>query len=197
MPSTSRIETVEPSAFYFVRHGATEPNLRKLRCGGDLDVALTELGRSQARDTAHRIQDMNIDIGTIVCSALSRARDTAAIIGEILGVESIAVEPLFNERRLGEWNLQPIADTEDLLARNVPPPGGESEQAFVARMGSALERMPQFLPFNPLLVSSKGVARVLNLLLGDGRRLQVANGEIVRFTMQPSVSPTALERIAI
>lgn len=181
--------------FYFVRHGATEPNLRGLRCGGDLDVALTELGREQAHTTAHRIRAMKIGVGLIVCSALTRARQTAAIVSGILGGVPIAIEPLLDERRLGEWNLRSVAATEDLLAQNLTPPGGESEQAFVARISAALEQFPKLLALNPLVVSSKGVGRVLNSLLGGGGRLNLANGEIVQLTMRPLASPMAYERI--
>lgn len=38
----------------FVRHGATAPNEAELRCGGDLDVPLSELGRAQAREAGDR-----------------------------------------------------------------------------------------------------------------------------------------------
>lgn len=194
MPSRSK---PAEHAFHFVRHGATEPNARGLRCGGDLDVALTELGRKQARDAARRIREMKLDIGVIVCSALERARETAAIIGKSLGVATIAIEPLFNERRLGEWNLRPVSETDELLKRNVTPPGGESEKEFVARISSALERVQPLLASRPLIVSSKGVARVLSGLLGDGSRLSVCNGEIVRFELRPPEFEMALERIAI
>jgi probable phosphoglycerate mutase len=193
----ARSNTADSRAFWFVRHGATEPNMRNLRCGGDLDGPLIELGREQARETARRIREMKLDVGMIICSDLQRARETAAIIGEAIGVTAIAVEPLLKERRLGEWNLSPVSQTEELLKRNVTPPGGESEKAFVARISAALERLQPYLSSQPLIVSSKGVARVLNTLLGDGSRLQVANGEIVRFEMQPPVPEMALERIAI
>jgi probable phosphoglycerate mutase len=182
--------------FYFVRHGATEPNERHLRCGGDLDVPLTALGREQARAAALRIRTMEIEVGTIVCSALMRARETATIIGGILGIEQIAVEPLLNERRLGQWNLLPISETEELLARKVPPPGGESEEAFVERVSAMLDRLPPFLPSTPLIVSSKGIARVLSSMTGDVH-LKVENGEIVRFTIERLRLPDASETIRI
>ena len=195
MPAKSNIS--DSRTFWFVRHGATEPNLQNLRCGGDLDVALTDLGREQARETARRIRAMKIDVGVIVCSALDRARETAAIIGEALSVTTIEVEPLLNERRLGEWNLRPVSETEELLKRHVTPPGGESEKAFAARILAALERVQPYLPSRPLIVSSKGVARVLNGLLGNGGRLEVGNGEIVQFEMQPPAAEMSLVRIAI
>ena len=36
-------------ALLFMRHGETEFNRRKVRCGGDVDIPLTELGEAQAR----------------------------------------------------------------------------------------------------------------------------------------------------
>jgi 2,3-bisphosphoglycerate-dependent phosphoglycerate mutase len=187
----------KPYTFHFVRHGATEPNERGLRCGGDLDVALTDGGREQARAVAHRIRAMQIEVGMIVCSTLVRARETATIIGGILGVHRFAFEPLLNERMLGRWNLLPVSETEELLAGNVPPPDGESEKAFVKRVHVMLEQLSQYLPFAPLVVSSKGVARVLNAMTGDGNRLTVPNGEIVHFKIERPALKNLLTRIEI
>jgi len=180
--------------FYFVRHGATEPNIFGVRCGGDLDFPLTELGRQQARASAERLRAMNIRIGVIVCSGLRRTRQHAEIVSEILGGVPITIDPLLNERCMGEWNLRSVAATEPLLAQGMDPPGGESEEVFVARVSEAFERFRMLLPLNPLIVSSKAVARVLNLLLGAKGRLTLENGEMVQFTMQPLVSPMSFER---
>ncbi len=185
----------QSSTFHFVRHGATGPNLCELRCGGDLDLDMTELGREQARATAQRIRDMKIGVGLIVCSALTRTRKHADILSGVLGGVPIIIEPLLAERRMGEWNLRSVAATEVLLAQGMAPPGGETEQAFAARVTAAFERFQTLLPLNPLIVSSKAVARVLNLLLGGRGRLNLANGEMVQFTIQPSASPGANERI--
>ena len=76
----------------FVRHGATHANIAELRCGGDLDVPLIELGRRQAIATAQRIRDLRLPIGLIFTSSLQRAHETATIISdELRGVE-VAVE---------------------------------------------------------------------------------------------------------
>lgn len=34
----------DPFSFHFVHHGVTELNFRGLRCGGDLDVPLADIG---------------------------------------------------------------------------------------------------------------------------------------------------------
>lgn len=191
----TRVTPDHSSTLYFVRHGATEPNLLELRCGGDLDLPLTELGRDQARMTAERIRAMKLSIGLIVCSELKRTRLHADIVSRMLGGVPIIIDPLLAERRMGEWNLRSVPVTEKLLVQGIAPPGGETEQAFVARVSVAFERLPALLPLNPLVVSSKAVARVLNLRLGGKGRLTLANGELVQFMMRRSVLPMANERI--
>ena len=170
-----------PFTLYFVRHGVTEPNFRGFRCGGDLDIPLMDIGCDQAYLLAKQIEKMNLRIGVIVTGSLVRTRQTASIISGVLGNVPIEVDALFNERRLGQWNNRPIAETEELLAAKVTPPGGESEEEFAGRIARALDNLKPHLDRRPLLVSSKGVGRVLNLLLGGPGRMQVGNGEIVEF----------------
>jgi probable phosphoglycerate mutase len=172
-----------PFTMYFVRHGVTEPNFRGLRCGGDLDIPLMDIGCDQAYLLAKQIEKMSLGIGVIVAGSLIRTRQTASIISGVLGNVPVEVEPLINERRLGQWNNQPIAETEAQLAARVTPPGGESEEEFTARVGLALEALRPHLDRRPLLVSSKGVGRVINMLLGGEGRMQVGNGEIVEFAV--------------
>jgi len=168
---------------YFVRHGVTEPNFQGLRCGGDLDIPLMDIGCDQAYLLAKQIRAMDLGIGVIVTGSLIRTRQTASIISAVLGNVPVEVEPLFNERRLGEWNNRPIGETEAELAARKTPPGGESEEDFAKRLGAGLERLHPQLDRRPLLVSSKGVGRVLNSLLGGEGRMQVGNGEIVEFSV--------------
>src|SRR5688572_13297591 len=168
---------------YFVRHGVTEPNFRGCRCGGDLDVPLMDIGCDQAFLLAKQIEKMKLGIGVIITGSLVRTRQTASIISGVLGNTPVEVEPLFNERHLGQWNNRPIADTEDLLRAKVTPPGGESEGDFANRLELALDGLKPYLDRKPLLVSSKGVGRVLNDILGGQERMQVGNGEIVEFNV--------------
>lgn len=173
-----------PFTLYFVRHGVTEPNFRGYRCGGDLDIPLMDIGCDQAYLLAKQMEKMNLRIGVIIAGSLIRTRQTASIISGVLGNIPIEVEPLVNERRLGQWNNKPIAETEEMLAARVTPPGGESEEEFTQRISLALEHMRPYLDRRPLLVSSKGVGRVLNGILGGSGRMQVGNGEIVEFSVQ-------------
>jgi 2,3-bisphosphoglycerate-dependent phosphoglycerate mutase len=177
----------------FVRHGATEPNLRGVRCGGDVDPALTPLGREQSRRAALRVQALNSAVRSIVTSELARTLQTATIISELLGGVPITIEPMLNERRLGEWNGRDIAETEPLLARGMQPPGGESEATFVSRVSEALNRLSPQLSMEPLIVGSSGVARVLNTLVGGGGRLRLANGEVTSFLVPTYLAFEAIQ----
>lgn len=171
-----------------VRHGATAPNLAGLRCGGDLDVPLTELGRRQAEHAALCIREFGTPVGVIVASHLQRTHETARIIGHVLGGVEVVIEPTFAERRLGAWNLRSVAETESDLAAGLTPQGGESNIDFVDRIGGAVDTLRPYLARRPLLVGSKGVARVLRELLGLPSRTGVANGEVMHFDL------TALSR---
>ena len=172
----------QPFTFYFVRHGVTEQNFKGLRCGGDVDVPLLDMGCDQAFLLAKQIAHMELGIATIVSSSLVRTRQTAMIISAVLGGVPIVEEPLFNERRLGAWNNRPIEETEDFIRRKIPPPGGETEEEFTARIERAVAAVRPMLNKKPLIVSSKGVGRILNVILGGEERLLVANGEVVEFS---------------
>ena len=182
-----------PFTIYFVRHGITEPNFRGFRCGGDLDLPMMDIGCDQAYLLAKQIEKMHLRIGVILAGSLIRTRQTASIISGVLGTVPVEIEPLLNERRLGQWNNRPIAETEDMLKRGVTPPGGEAEEQFNARVSLALENLRPHLDRRPLIVSSKGVGRVMNALLGGQGRMQVGNGEIVEFVVAPNGATAPLQ----
>lgn len=177
---------------YFVRHGVTEPNFRGFRCGGDLDIPLMDIGCDQAYLLAKQIEKMNLRIGVIITGSLIRTRQTASIISGVLGNTPVEIEPLFNERHLGQWNNRPIAETEEMLRAKVTPPGGESEEDFSVRLLKALDNVKPCFDRRPLLVSSKGVGRVLNGLLGGEERMQIGNGEIVEFNVARDQAGTGM-----
>ena len=184
-----------PFTFYFVRHGVTEPNFKGLRCGGDLDIPMMDIGCDQAYLLAKQLRQMNLGISTIITGSLIRTRQTASIISGVLGNLPVEVEPLINERQLGVWNNQPIEGTEELLRNRVTPPGGESEEVFTQRVSGALEKLRPKLDRKALLVSSKGVGRILNTLLGGVDRMTVGNGEVVEFAVAPNASGLATVRV--
>ena len=72
-----------------MRHGQTTYNAGR-RMQGQLDTPLSDVGLAQAHAAADWLVDR--DIVTIVSSDLSRARDTAEIIGEKLGL-NVELDP--------------------------------------------------------------------------------------------------------
>lgn len=165
----------------FVRHGATAPNLAGLRCGGDLDVPLAEAGRAQAHAAARRLARLEPAVGLIITSSLARNRETAAIVAAYLPRARVVEEPAFGERRLGEWNLLPVATTQPWFEARRTPPGGESDEQFLDRITHAVRGIKRQLAERPLLVGSKGVARILGELVGLQGRLELDNAAIWEF----------------
>lgn len=167
----------------FVRHGATAPNEAELRCGGDLDVPLSERGRAQMREVADRLAELQPPIGLIVTSSLRRTRESAVIIRKRLGDVPVLVDRGFSERELGDWNLRSFDETRSWLGCGLTPPGGESNAEFARRVGAALHRLQPRLAERPLLVASRGVARMLGELTGRAARTEHANAELDCFDL--------------
>ncbi len=169
----------------FVRHGATQPNLDGLRCGGDVDVPMTHIGHEQILQTAQRLLQSGTSVDLIISSGLLRAQQSAAIISRVMGDVPIVLLPSFNERLLGQWNLQPAIHNEAAMRSGATPPGGESNHTFTARVRDALVHLSEALDGAyghpsahhnatrlsqskaPLMVGSKGVSRVMHELLGQ------------------------------
>ena len=167
-----------------VRHGATAPNQAGLRCGGGLDPPLTEAGRRQVIEVARRLAAQPERIDLIVCSDLQRTRESAAIVRAALGMVELRLVPAFRERRLGGWNLRPLAETESMLAAGETPPGGESRDAFAQRVRAGLQQIAPALNRRVLLVASKGVGRVLRELAGEPAAAPMANAELLELSFE-------------
>lgn len=82
-----------------VRHGETEWNVHG-RLQGSSDVPLNDTGRAQAHEAGLRLAERHWDL--IVTSPLSRASETASIIGGQLGLDTPAEYADLVERHYGE-----------------------------------------------------------------------------------------------
>ena len=91
------------TALILIRHGETDWN-RDRRIQGATDIPLNDTGRAQARATAAVLRD-RLDASlpaTIVSSDLARARETAEIIAEELGLAAPRAYRGLRERAYGE-----------------------------------------------------------------------------------------------
>jgi glucosyl-3-phosphoglycerate phosphatase len=121
-----------------LRHGQTDFNAGS-RMQGQLDSALTELGRTQAIAAAEVLGKLQPLL--IVSSDLHRAYDTAVTLGERTGL-SVRVDPRLRETHLGDWQglTHTQVDAQAPGARLVwrddarwAPHGGESRVDVAAR----------------------------------------------------------------
>jgi probable phosphoglycerate mutase len=72
--------------FFVLRHGQTNWNL-DARLQGSTDIPLNDTGREQARRAAEVLLGHGVE--KIVASPLSRALETAQIVGQTLGLETV------------------------------------------------------------------------------------------------------------
>ena len=127
-----------------VRHGETDWN-RARRIQGSTDIPLNDTGREQARQVAELLRD-RMPAGSpviVVSSDLSRARETAEIIAETLGVDPPRTYPQLRERAYGEAEG---VDTAEFLERwgdwhSAEVPGAEPWPELRARALAALQRI--------------------------------------------------------
>lgn len=92
----------DTTRLYLIRHGATDSNLRKpyVLQGRSVDMPLSETGRKQAAATAEFLNGYGLT--RVYSSGLKRAVETAKIIAERHGIESIPLADL-QECDVGQW----------------------------------------------------------------------------------------------
>ena len=143
--------SLNPIAFWFVRHGETDWNAQGLS-QGNTDIALNAVGRAQAARAARSLADQRF--GSIVTSPLSRARDTAAAIAGTLAMD-FSLDDDLREVGFGEQEGQPMGDWyDDWIADRYTPPGAETFAGQRARTVTAINRATA-LP-GPVLVVAHG-----------------------------------------
>src|SRR5580704_9813321 len=128
---------IAPVPFWYLRHGETDWNRQGLS-QGNIDIPLNELGLAQAKDAAVRLR--NRGITSIVASPLSRARVTAEIVAEALGLE-VTIEPDLREVSWGIREGEPLADWfNGWIAGHTTPEGAESFDTLRRRTVAGLNR---------------------------------------------------------
>lgn len=137
--------------FYFLRHGQTEHNRRRI-CQGHTDTPLNATGIAQAETAAIIIAEERPV--AITASDLMRVRQTAKPVADQLGLE-IAINADLRERAFGVFEDQRI---EGQLW-SFDHPSIESIEAFVDRSISGFNAA--LTVDNALMVSHGGLRRVL------------------------------------
>jgi broad specificity phosphatase PhoE len=152
-------------SFYMLRHGQTQANVEDRYAGGRVDTPLTDQGRDQAREAAGLVASLPVAPRVIVHSSLSRARDTARIVGAALNLPLVETDDL-REQNGGLMEGQPFAAFRELVEQDKDPLGGESLPDFRARIRKGLSAALEAYPAPVLVVSHGGVFRAFGDLYG-------------------------------
>jgi 2,3-bisphosphoglycerate-dependent phosphoglycerate mutase len=153
-----------------VRHGETALNAARVL--QPPDTPLSARGREQARALAARLASM--PVAGVLSSDYPRALETARMVAAACGV-GVDVDPFLRERDFGALRGQPIDSLSyDPLALIDAPPGGESMDAFEARVASAFARVLErrAAAAGPLVVVTHGlvIAAMLRAHAGLARQ---------------------------
>ncbi|MBI4120552.1 MAG: class I tRNA ligase family protein [Parcubacteria group bacterium] len=116
-----------------MRHGQAESNVKAVcSCWPEPGLnPLTELGRRQVTAAAKKLKSARLKIDAIYSSDLLRARETAAIAAEVLGLKNVVYDPRLREINMGVFNGQPVSDYHNFFKSfkerfTKTPPQGES-----------------------------------------------------------------------
>ncbi|MCB1783355.1 MAG: histidine phosphatase family protein [Alphaproteobacteria bacterium] len=155
---------IPSKAFYMIRHGETEANAARIMAGS-MDTPLTEKGRLQAKDVQRVVENLEIKPQTLVHSHLSRARDTARIINEVLGAPMYE-NPDLGEFHAGEWEGVPYEECNRIFYGWETPPGGETPDEFTNRIQRGKSHSLESYDGPVLIVCHGGVFRGFGRIYG-------------------------------
>ncbi len=152
------------------RHGQTNDNVPPIRFQGFRDTPLNDTGRAQAHELAERIAAEPEPIRSLWSSDLSRAHETADIVGAKIGLAP-RLDPRLREANRGEWEGHLFIeierdDPEDYAkwmraGASFRFPGGESLQDQLDRVSAALEDIHAAAELPALAVCHGGSIRVM------------------------------------
>lgn len=160
--SLRRVE--ERARIVFARHGESEANLVGEFSNRGTKHPLTALGRAQAAALADRLGADRVD--RILCSPILRARQTAAIVGERLGL-AVTVDDRVREFDVGEFegtrDAAHWAEYDAVVAAWIEQGdadrrvgGGESHHELCARLSDVVHEVAE-RPGTSLLVGHGGL----------------------------------------
>jgi probable phosphoglycerate mutase len=158
-------------SFWYLRHGETDWNVQGLS-QGNVDIPLNPTGLAQARAAAGLLKGRGI--ASIVSSPLSRARVTAEIVAEALGLP-VALDSDLREVSFGVQEGKTMGDWfPDWVAGRFTPEGAESFPALRSRARSAAARALGSPPV-VLVVAHGALFRALRAEMGVEPNVRTRN----------------------
>lgn len=153
----------DAATFLLLRHGETAYTAeRRFNGSGGADPGLTEIGRAQALAAAQAVASHpdRWPVQAVVCSPARRAKETAEVAAEALGVPLREAEGL-RECAFGEWDGSTLAQVQQqwpqelrewLASTAVPAPGGESYDDVWRRVRVARDQLLTRYPGQTVLL---------------------------------------------
>ena len=168
------------TVFALVRHGETDWN-RERRIQGSTDIPLNDLGREQARATGALLADRRWT--ALVASPLSRAAETARLIGEAVGLGDPELEPRLAERDYGEAEGLTGPEIDAHYPDGADVPGREPREAVAERAVAALHDLAARHPGEAVIVVAHGgvIRSVLETVAPGRHREPITNGSVHSF----------------
>jgi broad specificity phosphatase PhoE len=181
-----------------IRHGQTDRN-RERRYQGHTDVPLNEVGRRQAQRLATRLAGTALH--TIYTSDLSRAAETARIVGDrtnvsvlsLRGLREIDVGTATGLTRVELRQRHPELFGDDWVSAGFP--GGESYGEMSARVYGTVRDLIAVHADQAIGIVSHGgairalVAELVGIPLTSLIGMVVANTSVTRIQIQPTHRP--------
>src|SRR5690554_996878 len=159
----------------FIRHGQTDWNAEG-RMQGSSDIPLNDTGRQQARDAVDVLAGTDWDV--IVSSPLSRARETAQIVADDLGIRLGRSYDLLIERNYGAGEGLTLAEI-DARWTDRQYPGLEPLDSVVARGTGALQQIADEYPGKNVVIVCHGtIIRYTLAALADRAFDHILNGSV-------------------
>jgi len=159
--------------YVLARHGESLANVRGVILSdpeeGTTGFGLTEEGKAQVRASVEALKASGELDGTalVVSSDFTRARETAEIIAEVLGVPGIILSEKLRERSFGDWERERNRHYEDVWNKDARDSshtdnGVESVDAVRARTtGLVKELETRYTGRDVVLVSHGDALQIL------------------------------------
>jgi probable phosphoglycerate mutase len=180
--------------FLFARHGESDANLRRIISNRDLPHHLTERGRQQAAELGQRLAGRTI--GALYASPITRAQETAQIIGQPLGL-SVQTAGALREFDCGIYEGRGDGEAWAAHERAVAAWAAQDEAFCLPEGESLLAMRVRFVPWLADLVRRYAGGAQDVLLISHGSMLHHMLPEVLQnvdrdWPHEQPLRPTAL-----
>ena len=187
--------------YFVIRHGESVSNVKGvINCTDNVEDNLTEAGIVQTKESAKILKDKSIDL--IISSPLSRTKQTASLVAEVLecASENIVIDERLTETQALAYDGRPWAERrseyvspKDSFTKEIP--GNENLLSIKRRVGDFLYDIENRYQNKNIVIVSHGAPLSLFPYVVDGLSLEQIlslpnywdpkNAEIKEFAFTP------------